>query len=228
MSSSARRSTIPVDTSSSWISVLARDMANPMSAWSRRSSISASTWAPVESMSACLDCDVRFACHGGCPRNRFTTTPDGEEGLNYLCPSYKAFFKHVDPAMKHMSCLLKQNRAPSKIVKLGVPKAESQGRSVFASPTEWGRREHPAGWAERSGGGCLLRELLDPGLPVSYRASSSLCHLPGRPLCDRTPVRPRLPHFVRETKTVFASPTEWGRREHRPDGRSGAEGALGG
>ena len=73
----------------------------------------------------CLDCDVRFACHGGCPRNRFTTTPDGEDGLNYLCPSYKAFFKHVDPAMKLMSRLLKQNRAPSEIVKLGVPKRES-------------------------------------------------------------------------------------------------------
>ncbi len=73
----------------------------------------------------CLDCDVRFACHGGCPRNRFTTTPDGEEGLNYLCPSYKAFFKHVDPSMKLMSRLLKQNRAPAEIVKLGVPKTES-------------------------------------------------------------------------------------------------------
>jgi len=73
----------------------------------------------------CLDCDVRFACHGGCPRNRFATTPDGEEGLNYLCPSYKAFFKHIDPAMKLMSRLLKQNRAPAEIVQLGVPKGES-------------------------------------------------------------------------------------------------------
>jgi len=70
----------------------------------------------------CLDCDVRFACHGGCPRNRFTTTPDGEDGLNYLCPSYKAFFHHVDPAMGLMSRLLEQDRAPSEIVRLGVPK----------------------------------------------------------------------------------------------------------
>ena len=69
----------------------------------------------------CLDCDVRFACHGGCPRNRFTTTPDGEDGLNYLCPSYKDFFHHIDPAMKMMSRLLKQGRAPAEIVRLGVP-----------------------------------------------------------------------------------------------------------
>ena len=25
----------------------------------------------------CLDCDVRFACHGGCPKDRFIETPDG-------------------------------------------------------------------------------------------------------------------------------------------------------
>lgn len=70
----------------------------------------------------CRDCDVRFACHGGCPRNRFTDTPDGEPGLNYLCPSYKAFFGHIDPAMKLMSRLLHQNRPPSEIVNLGVPR----------------------------------------------------------------------------------------------------------
>ncbi|MCB0027576.1 MAG: anaerobic sulfatase maturase, partial [Anaerolineales bacterium] len=33
----------------------------------------------------CRDCEVRFACHGGCPKNRFIKTPGGEPGLNYLC-----------------------------------------------------------------------------------------------------------------------------------------------
>ncbi len=31
----------------------------------------------------CRDCDVRFACHGGCPKDRFIATSDGEPGLNY-------------------------------------------------------------------------------------------------------------------------------------------------
>ena len=48
----------------------------------------------------CRECDVRFACNGGCPRNRFITTPDGEAGLNFLCAGYKAFFKHVDRPMR--------------------------------------------------------------------------------------------------------------------------------
>jgi uncharacterized protein len=64
----------------------------------------------------CLDCDVRFACHGGCPKNRFIETPDGEPGLNYLCAGYKAFFHHIDHPMKIMGDLLRQNRAPAEIM----------------------------------------------------------------------------------------------------------------
>ena len=46
---------------------------------------------------ACLACDVLEMCHGECPRNRFAAAPDGEPGLNYLCPGYRAFFGHVRP-----------------------------------------------------------------------------------------------------------------------------------
>jgi uncharacterized protein len=64
----------------------------------------------------CRQCDVRFACHGGCPKDRFISTPDGEGGLNYLCPGYKAFFHHVDAPMRRMAALLQAGRAPAELM----------------------------------------------------------------------------------------------------------------
>ena len=51
----------------------------------------------------CLECDVRFACNGGCPKDRFARTPDGENGLNVLCAGYARFFHHVDPYMRRIA-----------------------------------------------------------------------------------------------------------------------------
>jgi len=47
--------------------------------------------------SYCRACKVRDMCNGGCPKNRFIRTPDGEEGLNYLCQGYKRFFTICRP-----------------------------------------------------------------------------------------------------------------------------------
>jgi uncharacterized protein len=66
----------------------------------------------------CLKCDVRFACHGACPKDRFITTPDGEPGLNYLCAGYQLFFHHIDQPMQLMVRLLRQNRAPAELMRL--------------------------------------------------------------------------------------------------------------
>ena len=64
----------------------------------------------------CIECDVRFACHGECPKHRFTRTSAGEFGLNYLCAGYKMFFKHIDEPMKIMCQLLSQQRPPSMVM----------------------------------------------------------------------------------------------------------------
>ncbi|OGP50240.1 MAG: anaerobic sulfatase maturase [Deltaproteobacteria bacterium RBG_13_43_22] len=66
----------------------------------------------------CRKCKVRFACHGGCPKDRFIKTPDGEAGLNFLCAGYKAFFKHIDRSMRIMTGLLRENRAPAEIMQM--------------------------------------------------------------------------------------------------------------
>ncbi len=66
----------------------------------------------------CKQCPVLFACYGECPRNRFIKTPDGQDGLNYLCAGYKAFFTHIDKPMKIMAGLLKQGRYADEIMQM--------------------------------------------------------------------------------------------------------------
>jgi uncharacterized protein len=66
----------------------------------------------------CRECEVRFACHGECPRNRFIQTPDGEPGLNYLCAGYKAFFNHIDRPMKLMAQLLQRGRYADEVMQI--------------------------------------------------------------------------------------------------------------
>ncbi len=77
------------------------------------------------------ECEVRFACHGECPKNRFIETPDGEPGLNYLCAGYKAFFLHVDKPMRIMSELLRRDRAPAEVMMV-LAAEEAQVQKAFA------------------------------------------------------------------------------------------------
>lgn len=65
---------------------------------------------------ACIECDVRFACNGECPKHRFLKTEDGEGGLNYLCAGYKHFFHHIDPYMRFMASELKSQRPPANVM----------------------------------------------------------------------------------------------------------------
>lgn len=52
--------------------------------------------------STCRKCQWFFACHGECPKHRFTRTEKGETGLNSLCSGYKIFFSHISPYMDFM------------------------------------------------------------------------------------------------------------------------------
>ncbi len=64
----------------------------------------------------CRECEVRFACHGECPKNRFITTPGREVGLNYLCTGYKDFFHHVDRPFRIIAGLLHQGRSAHEVM----------------------------------------------------------------------------------------------------------------
>ena len=70
-------------------------------------------YAKSETLPAyCRKCEFLSDCWGECPKNRLLRTPDGEPGLNYLCPGLKQFFRHAVPAAKRMAAEL--NAAPQR------------------------------------------------------------------------------------------------------------------
>ncbi len=75
----------------------------------------------------CRNCEVRPLCNGGCPKDRFSLSRDGEPGQNYLCPGLELFFKHTRPAMQFMASLLKRNRPPSEVTTWITNEDEKQG-----------------------------------------------------------------------------------------------------
>ena len=79
----------------------------------------------------CLDCDVRFICNGGCPKNRIIETPSGEPGLNYLCAGYKAFFTHIDEPMRYMANELAHRRPPANIM-FAIHQKDADLEAAFA------------------------------------------------------------------------------------------------
>lgn len=66
----------------------------------------------------CKECDMEFACHGECPKNRFMKDKYGDSGLNYLCPGYYLYYQHVAPYMDYMKQELMSQRPPSNIMKV--------------------------------------------------------------------------------------------------------------
>ena len=64
----------------------------------------------------CKECDMEFACHGECPKNRFEKDKYGEPGLNYLCQGYYQYYTHVAPYMDFMKRELLAQRPPANIM----------------------------------------------------------------------------------------------------------------
>jgi len=63
----------------------------------------------------CRRCEFLDLCNGECPKNRISLTPDGEPGLNWLCPGLKLFYRHIKPYLNFMANEIRHNRAASNI-----------------------------------------------------------------------------------------------------------------
>ena len=64
----------------------------------------------------CHACEWNFVCNGGCPKDRFLTTADGNSHLNYLCDAYRKIFSHMAPYMDFMREELLNERPPANIM----------------------------------------------------------------------------------------------------------------
>jgi uncharacterized protein len=64
----------------------------------------------------CRQCDVLDMCNGGCPKDRFIRTPDGEPGLNFLCEGFKKFFMHSRPFFRKVVALSKARQVSKERV----------------------------------------------------------------------------------------------------------------
>ena len=64
----------------------------------------------------CQECKVRHLCNGGCPKDRFALSCDGQPGQNYLCPGLELFFMHTGPAFSRMAQMIQQGHAPSEVM----------------------------------------------------------------------------------------------------------------
>jgi len=64
----------------------------------------------------CKECEVLDMCNGGCPKDRFISSPDGESGLNYLCEGFKSFFTHCRPVFERLLPLWKSGASPDQLM----------------------------------------------------------------------------------------------------------------
>jgi uncharacterized protein len=69
----------------------------------------------------CRVCPARFACNGGCPKDRTLRAPrsgpDRQGRLNFLCEGYRAFFAHIDAPMRFMAAAIRAGRPPADIMR---------------------------------------------------------------------------------------------------------------
>ena len=64
----------------------------------------------------CRECPYLRFCNGGCPKDRFGRSRDGEPGQYWLCPGLKAFFAHAQPVLERVMSMSAQGSSPREIM----------------------------------------------------------------------------------------------------------------
>ena len=116
----------------------------------------------------CRDCDVRFACNGGCPKDRFATSPYGEPGQHYLCPGYKDFFHHVAEPMRDHGRAAPRRRGTRRPDGRSTPRRTPGAAATTPAPAAAAANGNAATAPNQSG----ERRATCPGMSCSESAST--------------------------------------------------------
>ena len=88
---------------------------------------------------ACRACPWLSLCNGGCPKDRFALSPDGEAGQYYLCEGLKSFFSYAVPRLKYAMLLSSRHLNRKDIMEALVQKErESSGNISRNDPCPCG------------------------------------------------------------------------------------------
>ena len=64
----------------------------------------------------CRACPYLRFCNGGCPKDRFGLSAEGQPGQYWLCPGLKAFFAHAQPVLERVMAMSAQGKTSPEIM----------------------------------------------------------------------------------------------------------------
>jgi uncharacterized protein len=64
----------------------------------------------------CRTCPWLRFCNGGCPKDRFGLSGDGQPGQYWLCRGLKAFFAHAVPVLEKVMAMSAEGKTPKEIM----------------------------------------------------------------------------------------------------------------
>ena len=64
----------------------------------------------------CRACPYLRFCNGGCPKDRFGRSAEGQPGQYWLCPGLKAFFAHAQPVLERVMAMSAQGKTSPEIM----------------------------------------------------------------------------------------------------------------
>jgi uncharacterized protein len=100
----------------------------------------------------CRECPWRPACNGGCPKDRWALSGEGEPPANYLCAGLKRFFSYSEKPLKKIARQRRAGAGPDAIMSALRQDMQERWRGVGRNdpcPCGSGRKAKHCCWRQR-------------------------------------------------------------------------------